>query len=104
MTPAAEAWLAGEVEQHLEAYASIGLHELPWLLNGSPFDLPAEALVELSRRVAGAAVARGRAALRTARWPDAEVLDDPLPLSVLAEDDSWRIRADGTYTALVDSH
>ncbi|MBP2338001.1 hypothetical protein JOF41_004179 [Saccharothrix coeruleofusca] len=102
MIPAAEAWLAGEVEQHLEAYGSIGLHELPWLLNGSPFDLPAEALAELPRRVVGAAVARGRAALRTARWPDGQVLAGPLPLAVLADDDSWRVRDDGTYTTLVD--
>ena len=84
----AEAWLTQEI-QDLLGEGPVGLYEFIWGLNGTAYGLPPSTAIELSRQVAHRFVTSGQAEIFAVQWPDFEVVEGPLPLSVLEDPSAW---------------
>jgi hypothetical protein len=67
----------------------LGLYELVWMLNGSPFKPTPEEARKLSREVAAAFLQDGIAKLHILTWPNHDVAPAVLPHSRLYDEASW---------------
>jgi hypothetical protein len=85
---AAREWLTEEVAESL-GVASIGLYELLEILSNSDLVLDGDAKRAVSRDVAADLVRRDQAQIYLLRWPRDDVIDGPLPVSVLDEPLAW---------------
>jgi hypothetical protein len=98
----AEAWLTQEI-QDLLGEGPVGLYEFVWGLNGTEYHLsPAEA-IDLSRKVANRFVSNGDAEIFAVEWPGFEVVEGPLPVSVLEDASAWSEGDSGPMLALFPS-
>lgn len=94
----ARRWLTEEAREHLREFGPYGLYEFLWTLNGSQFALPPDEARRICRGVALTLLGEV-ADLYRVRWPTHTIVGDPLPLSALDDDDSWRVGDD--FVALV---
>jgi hypothetical protein len=92
-------WLTQETADLLDV-GSVGLYELFEILASSDFDLDEETKRSVSRQVAADLLDRGVAGLWLLRWPT-DVIDGPLPPSVLDEPVSWGWLPNNLYIAMM---
>ena len=93
-------WLAQEVVESLAA-GPVGLYELLEILNNSDLDMADDEKQAVSREVVADLLKRNLASVCLLRWPRDDVIDGPLPLSVLDEPGSWSWLPSKLYLALV---
>ena len=84
----ARQYLTDEVAELLGA-ASVGLYELLVILSNSDTELDEDAKRAVARDVAADLVGRDEAQIYLLRWPRDNVIDGPLPVSVLDEPLTW---------------
>ena len=84
----AVAWLTEEVVELLGP-GSVGLYELLHFLSSSEFALDENAKRAVARDVAAELVNRDEARIYLLRWPKDDVIDGPIPVSVLDEPAAW---------------
>jgi hypothetical protein len=80
--------LAEEVAESLSV-ASVGLYELIEILSNSDLALDDNAKRAVARDVAVDLVGRDQARIYLLRWPKDDVIDGPIPVSVLDEPLAW---------------
>jgi hypothetical protein len=93
-------WLADEVVELLGP-ASVGLYELLEFLSSSDYVLDDEAKRGVARDVAADLVTRDVARIYLLRWPKDDVIDGPIPVSVLDEPLAWGWLPTGLHFALM---
>ena len=96
----AKAWLEEEVLESLSV-ASAGLYELIEILSNSELVLDEDAKRALARDVAADLVTRGQARIFLLRWPKDDIVDGPIPVSVLDEPLAWGWLPTGLHFALM---
>jgi hypothetical protein len=80
--------LAEEVAESLSV-ASVGLYELLEILSNSDLVLDDDAKRAVAQHVAADLVSRDEARIYLLRWPKDDVIDGPIPVSVLDEPMAW---------------
>jgi hypothetical protein len=95
-----EAWLTQEAEDLLEQ-GNVGLYQFVWGLRGTSFGLSDDEAIRLSRRVVGRLIQAGKAKIYALAWPGLDVVDGPLPLTVLEDSKSWSEGESGPMVGLV---
>jgi hypothetical protein len=96
----AEAWLAQEIEDLLDA-GPVGLYEFIWGLNGTSYGLSAAEAIELSRKVARQFINSGRAEIFAVEWPSFDVVKGPLSPGILDDPAAWSEGESGPLMALL---
>ena len=95
-----DAWLEQEVSDLLDV-GSVGLYELLELLRSSDFQITDAEMNSIARKVARDLVTGGRASACLLRWPKDDIIDGPLAVTVLDEDESWKRLSGDLYVVLM---
>jgi hypothetical protein len=96
----AQAWLADEVLELLRA-GSVGLYELIESLQQSDYWSTADEARRISKDVVIDLANRGLVSICLLRWPKDDVIDGPLPITLLDEGASWQWLPTNLYFALI---